>query len=118
MSYIRIHTTYIHWRTGKPVGIFGACHHLKQRGWLNDDEIRLFEELDAWFIEHLPEPAYYRDGNPQKAVTWFKSSAVDMVERCKPMIELLDKYCIEYRISHSDNPGKIIYEDEFQVAVL
>lgn len=67
MEYFRIHVTYCG-KTGKPVGIFGACHHLKRAGRLTPEEAKLFEETDTWYIEALPEPPFYKDGNPQKAI--------------------------------------------------
>jgi hypothetical protein len=119
MEYFRIHANYIG-RTGKPVGVFGACHHLKRAGRLTPEETRLFEETDAWYIEHLPEPPFYKEGNPLKAITWFKDTPeVRMfVKRLDPLVALLRKYGIDYSISKTTEPGEIVYEDDFQVATV
>jgi hypothetical protein len=119
MEYFRIHATYSG-KTGKPVGIFGACHHLKRAGKLSPEEIKLFENIDKWYTENLPEPPLYEDGNQQKAITWFKDTEEvrELVQGLNPLIGLLEKYRVEYKISRTTNPGEIIYEDQYQVAVI
>lgn len=117
MTYVRIQTTYCG-KTGKPVGIFGACHHLRRRGVLTAEEDALFRQIDDWFIEHLPQPPFYMLGNPDKAITWFKASATDMLERLTPLVKILETHNVVYDLVRTDNPGRIIYEDAFQVAVV
>ena len=118
MKYFRIHVSYTG-KTGKLVGIFGACWHLKQAGKLLAEEIQLLEDIDAWYDEYLPNPAFYDDGNPQKAITWFKDTpdARQLAERLSQLTQLLDKYEVPYKESRTSDPGAIIYEDEYQVAV-
>jgi len=48
MEYFRIHVTYSR-KTGKPVGIFGASHHLKRAEKSTPEEVKLFEDIDAWY---------------------------------------------------------------------
>ena len=119
MKYFRLHVTY-KGKTGKPVGIFGACHHLKRAGRLTADEVILFEEIDAWYTENLLEPPFYAKGNLQKAITWFKDTPEvhTFVKGLDPLLDLLKKYGVEHKISWTTNPGEIIYEDEYQVAVI
>jgi hypothetical protein len=119
MEYFRIHVTYCG-KTGKPVGIFGACHHLKRAGRLTPEEAKLFEDTDAWYMEALPEPPFYKDGNPQKAIVWFKDTEEvrELVRRLDPLVDLLKKYNVEHKTSWTINPGEVIYEDEYQVAVI
>jgi hypothetical protein len=119
MEYFRIHVTYAG-QTGKPVGIFGACHHLKRAGKLTPEEIERFERIDAWFTEALPEPTFYREGNPKKAITWFKDTEEvrELTARLKPLMDLLEKHGVEYKVTRTCNPGTVIYEDPFQVAVI
>jgi hypothetical protein len=119
MEYFRIHVTYCG-KTGKPVGIFGACHHLKRAGRLTPEEAKLFEETDTWYIEALPEPPFYKDGNPQKAIVWFKDTdeVREVVKRLNPLVDLLNKYGVKNMVSRTTAPGEIIYEDQYQVAVI
>jgi len=121
-KYVRIQARYCG-KTGKPVGIFGACWHLMEgrmrKDRLNEEEKALYLKIREWFEENLPNPPFYEDGNTIKAITWFKREKTeDMIDRLKPLIELLEKYNVEYDIVFSDNVGKIIYEDDYQVAVI
>lgn len=117
-KYVRIQTRYCG-KTGKPVGIFGACWHLKRAGNLSNEEVQLFLEIDEWFKVHLPTPPFYEKGNPDKAITWFKrESTDDMLERLQPLMNLLEQYDVEFDVVFTNHIGKIIYEDEYQVAVL
>ena len=53
-------------------GIFAASRRLERQGPLTGEENRAREETVAWIKEHLPEPPFYAEGNPQKAITYFK----------------------------------------------
>ena len=118
MEYFRIHAHYSG-RTGKPVGVFGACHHLMMAGKLSDEEKQMFLDINAWYLEHLPEPPFYKDGNPDKAVCWFKDTEEVrlLTERLNPLVDLLRKHEIDCRVTRTTEPGTIIYEDDYQVAV-
>jgi hypothetical protein len=101
-----------------PVGIFAACHHLRQSGHLTPDDDNLFKEVDTWFITHLPYPPFYEDGNRIRAVPWFKPAATHFIAAVAPLEQLLRRYDVPYDVVHSPDPGTIIYEDNFQIAVL
>lgn len=86
---------------------------------LSEEDKKLYLDIREWFIENLPIPPYYEDGNTIKAITWFKKdSSKEMLERLKPLVVLLEKYNVEYDIVYSDDVGVIIYEDDYQVAVI
>lgn len=121
-KYIRIQTRYCG-KTGKPVGIFAACWHLLE-GTMRDDALseedkEIYLAIRNWFEENLPNPPYYEEGNTIKAITWFKKdSSKEMLERLQPLVDLLEKYNVEYDVVYSDDVGEIIYEDDYQVAVI
>ena len=47
-----------------------------------------------------------------------KSTGRCMLERLAPLQAILSKYAVEHAVVQSQDPGRIIYEDEFQVGVL
>ena len=114
--YLRLQASYNSEYTGKPCGVFGAVHHLKQKGLLSDDEIRLLEEIESWFEENLPNPPFYEQGNSNRATTWFKASARCMIDKLLPLKEIAGRHGVLLEIAETDCPGQIIYEDEHQVA--
>jgi hypothetical protein len=118
MRFVRVQVRYCG-RLGKPVGVFGACHHLKNAGKLSSEEIQLFGTIDGWFKENLPEPPIYKEDNPQKAICWFKvDTSAHLLERLEPLIGLLHKHDVVCDIVSTDFAGEIIYEDVYQVAVI
>lgn len=119
LKYVRIQGREIAYRTGKPVGIFTAVWRLEQAGVLTDDEKAIYHEInDVWFQENLPNPPFYDDDKPGKPITWFKTSASGfMIEKLQPLMDMLEKYSLPYDIVYTNFPGRIVYEDEWQVAV-
>ena len=117
MKYVRVQARYAG-RTGKPVGVFTACHHLNRRGILTAEEARLFKNIDTWFDLYLPNPPFYQGGNRIRGITWFKSSATRMLRELVPLLALLTKYDIPFDVVETGDPGCIVYEDEWQVGTV
>lgn len=116
--FVRLQVRY-KGKTGKPVGIFGACHHLSRAGRLSDEDAELFKSIDRWFTTHLPELPFYSDGNPGKAVTYFKMpAATQMLQRLEPLEDLLRRYGVAYDFVALHGIVNIVYQDDVQVAVV
>lgn len=114
----RVHTDY-HGRLGLPVGVFVAVDHLRRAGRLAPDDEALWLAIDDWFVAHLPEPPQYADGNSLGAITWFKTPVPALMQRRVDVAtRLLSKYGVAWSVSASDAPGEVVYEDEYQVAVV
>lgn len=119
MKYVRIQGRENAYRTGKPRGIFVAADHLGRSGLLTDEEKAVYNDItNVWFEEHLPNPPFYDDDKPGKPITWFKTKTTAyMIEKLRPLMNMLEKYAKPYDIVYSNFPGRIAYEDEWQVAV-
>ena len=76
MKYIRIQVKYCS-KTGK----------------INENKVKLFKNIDQWFIENLLELLFYFNGNPDKAITYFKiDTTIHMIDKLKPLMDVLTKY--------------------------
>ena len=120
-KYMRIQGRELAYRTGKPVGVFILNWRRVRDGVYSQADIKLYEETEEWFKQHLPEPPFYgKDNeNPQGAITYFKTEKYDeMRDKADVLMSLLDKYKVPYDIVFTDHVGKIIYEDDYQVAVI
>lgn len=120
-KYMRIQGRETAYRTGKPVGVFILNWRRVRDGIYSEEDAALYKQTEKWFKQHLPEPPFYGDNNdnPQGAVTYFKTDRFDeMREKAEVLMSLLDKYNVPYDIVFTDYVGKIIYEDEYQVAVI
>ena len=119
MKYVRVQGRDLAYRTGKPVGVFAAVHRLQQDGKLNEEEKETYYNIDqVWFQESLPNPPFYNDDEPGKPITWFKvATTAHMLEKLKPLIDMMDKHDMPYDVVYTNFVGKIVYEDKYQVAV-
>ncbi len=121
MKYYRIHEKDVAWATGKPRGVFVAIWKLLEKGLLSDAEEATYYENKKYFEEVLPVPPFYDEGNPEKAITWYKnnSSGNAISEKMNFYFEMAKKYDLElFKTSTDSVPGEVIYEDEFQIAVI
>jgi hypothetical protein len=117
-TYVRLQVTY-RGRLGVEVGIFVAVDHLRRAGLLSVEEEEVYFDIDDWFRVALPNPPFYADGNSIGAVTWFKKSrARDLLERLRPLQRILERHGVEHVVTESTDPGRVVYEDEFQVGVI
>ena len=117
-KFCRFQATYCG-RLGVEVGLFVAVDHLRRAGSLAADELATYLDVDDWFHEHLPEPTFYTDGNSVGAVTWFRTPMpIDMAQRAESLMAILMAHDVAHEMVCSDDPGRVIYEDEFQVGVI
>lgn len=118
-KYLRIQGRELSHQTGKPVGIFSLCWRSIRNNIFSTKDADQFINIDIWFKEHLPEPPFYKDHNPDNAITFFKvDTSLEFLEKMTPVFVLLQKYNIAYDLVYTDSIGKILYEDEYQVAVV
>ncbi len=117
-SYIRVQVEY-RGRLGVEVGVFVAVDHLRRAGRLSPAEETRYFDIDDWFNENLPNPDFYADGNSVGAVTWFRPPIPpEMQEHIDELCGILTAHGVAYHRVTSDEPGTVVYEDEFQVGVV
>ena len=120
MKFFRVHTNDIAWLTRQPRGLFTTIGKLVDEKLLTEAEQKEYWKNRAYFERELPVPPFYEQGNPDRAVTWFKdTSAGKRVFREMVFYRrMADKYGKKLYISEcGEIPGELIYEDEFQIAV-
>jgi hypothetical protein len=117
-AYLRLQVRYCG-RLGVPVGIFVAVDHLRRRGSLSASDEELYFGIEDFFLAGLPQPPFYADGNTIGAVTWFKAAtAWHLIQRLDPLRDLLTRHGVANDLVASNDPGVIVYEDEWQVGVV
>ncbi len=91
------------------------CWQMIQQDVMEEEDADLFREIDSWFAEKLPWPPPCRNQEP--VVCWFKTeNAEEMLKMIRPAMWLLEKYRHPYYLVYTNDPGQIVYEDQFQVA--
>lgn len=113
-KYVRIQGRENSYITEYPKGVFSLCWNLIRDEQLTSEEKELF--ISNWFKDHLPESEPCK--NHEKVITFFKcESTLEMLEKLKPAIALLDKHQKPYDVIYTNFVGTIVYEDEWQIAV-
>jgi len=116
-KYMRIQGREESWITKYPKGIFGMCWRLIMDGVMDKEDEEVFRGIDQWFKDNLPEPEPCKNG--EKVITFFKTeSTEEMQDKIRPAMEILDKYEHPYDVVYTNYVGTVVYEDEWQVAVL
>ncbi|MGW7413721.1 hypothetical protein [Streptomyces sp. NPDC054863] len=123
MRYVRFQSTTAHPRGHFP-GVFALVNGLARDGKLTPEQERFRRVNNDWYDAAYPEPSsidpsvYDHAVNPG-AVAWFKVGSVELIGRVPGYLEILDAHgfeCVEVR--SADAPGRVVYEDEWQVVVV
>ena len=119
-SYVRFVTAIVDEYSGRRQGLFQAAGDLEDGKELRADEVAELRAIRAWFNENLEKPLRFsrsrRPGASAKAISWFKSSAVEHVSRMHAICRTLEEHGIQTEMITTARPGYIVFEDEFQIA--
>lgn len=122
LPYVRFQGTVRHPRGHFP-GVFVLVNGLAQDGRLTAEQERFRRANNDWYDAAYSNPSsvdptvYNHDVNPG-AVAWFKSSAHELLDRVAGYLEILTAHEIECRRVESSDPGRVVYEDDYQVVVV
>lgn len=115
-KYVRIQGREVSPDTMQGKGVFSMCWKLANESIMDEEDAELYREIDSWFAENLPFPPQCMNKEP--VICFFKTeNAREMLNLIKPALWLLDRYDHPYYVVYTNNPGEIVYEDQFQVAV-
>ncbi|MFC4471697.1 hypothetical protein ACFPH6_45645 [Streptomyces xiangluensis] len=121
-SYVRFQGT-VRNEQGVFPGVFGLVNRLARAGRLSSEQYRFWRANNDWYDTNYPNPSdidplvYDHETHPG-AVAWFKASSQELITRVDGYLELLAAHGVECQRVESSEPGKIIYEDEYQVVVI
>ncbi|MBL1120521.1 methyltransferase domain-containing protein [Streptomyces sp. 110] len=120
--YVRFQSTVRNER-GYFTGVFGLVNGLARNGKLTAEQERLRRAHNDWYNAAYPDPSsadptvYDRELHPG-AAAWFKSTSRDLIKRVDGYLEILAAHEIGWRMMRSSDPGRIVYEDEYQIVVV
>lgn len=97
-------------------GIVTEARFLREQGLLSaEEDARLGSSYD-WLNAHLPVPPFSSSGWGD-VVAWFKDDALEAIKRMWDLAALLEEHGRTVRFLRSKNPGRVVYEDDFQIVV-
>lgn len=89
---------------------------------LTPAEERFRRDTNAWYDAAYPDPCLTnpRAYDHPHAASWFKSSAASapLLDRLPGYLAILDSHRVAWRRLATDDPGEVVYEDEFQVVAI
>ena len=109
-------------RRGTHAGVFALANGLARTGRLSSVDHAWWRAGNAWYEAELPNPGrvdpslFDRERNPVVSC-WFRATAGEALERVDGYLGLLSRYATPWRLRRSPDPGRVLYEDEFQVMV-
>lgn len=113
-------TTYLRFAIGRidgdsqqQLGVFQAAYELRDAAGHGSDLGMMLRPVFDWFNQNLHAP----DVTP-RAIFWFKSSAEPCVTRIWEMIHVLRTHETVVWMMRCEEPGQIVYYDEFQIAAV
>jgi hypothetical protein len=98
-------------------GLVTEARLLRDRNELTAAEEEQLEATYKWLNANLPCPPFVSSGWSRNAVAWFKDSAIESIQQMRVLAALLTHHNCPVRMLRSRNPGKVLYEDRFQVVV-
>lgn len=122
MTYVRFQSPEPG-RRGVHTGVFGLANLLARNGELTDLEYADWRAGNDWYNAAYSDPSasdpdVYDDQVNPLATAWFKTSAVHLLERIPCYLEILRAHGVACVRVESEDPGRIIYEDDVQIVVV
>ena len=115
-KYVRIQGRELAANTGQGAGVFSMCWKLIQQDVMDEEDEALFKEIDSWFAEVLPFPEPCM--NKERVICFFKcENSKEMMRMITPAMWLLQRYHHPFYVIYTNDPGEIVYEDDYQVVV-
>jgi hypothetical protein len=96
-------------------GIITTARVLRDDGRLEGYEADRLQETYDWLNEHLPCPPFSEGKWSSDAVSWFRDDAGEPLNRMWDIVALLKEHGTPIRVIRTTNPGRIVYEDDFQI---
>jgi hypothetical protein len=120
MAFVRFVIADVDEDSGQRTGLFQALFTLSRDGNLLPHQEQQWKEVRVWFDQNLDEPARLsKSSRPHaqaKAISWFKDTAVEHIQRMRMLAEILREHDIVCEVVQTQRPGYIVFEDEYQVA--
>ncbi|MFC3450355.1 hypothetical protein [Amycolatopsis speibonae] len=108
---------------GNFTGVFGLVNNLARAGRLTVEQEAFRRANNDWYDANFINPAHtdpsvYDAAVNPGAAAWFKATARLFIDRVDGYLAILETLEVPCETVWSTNPGRIIYEDEYQVVVV
>jgi hypothetical protein len=120
--FIRFATSEIDPDSQEGAGIFCAAYSLLDSHSLASEFESQLQQALQWFRRNLDVPwRFSRSSRPhraRRAIGWFKPTAADHLATAREIVAVLECHGIATTRLEIQQPGYVVYEDEYQVAAI
>ena len=96
-------------------GIFQAAALAMEWRTITGSDADELKKLRWWFSDNLEKPTSFGRDKLRLGICWFKTSATQHISRIWEMVQILERNGIYVKKIRTDQPGYVIYEDEWQL---
>lgn len=118
LSYVRFTISIADESSQQSMGIFMAMGELRDSGQMFAWELETDQRVYAWFNKHLSVPRVQSRSDKPFAISWFKSTATEHIKNMRELVAILAAHDVDVDQLITTRPGKIVYEDRFQIAAI
>ena len=119
MGYVRFAVRWKDKDSGRGQGLFQAAWVSRDAGLMSAHQEEQHDALRDWFSKNLEAPDRFDKNKnhhrPGLGLSWFKDDAQEHIDKMREFAELLRTLDVVVDEVYSDRPGKVLYEDKFQV---
>jgi hypothetical protein len=105
----------LHHASHQPLGVFHAVRYLRDDGALTAAELAVADEVFAWMHAHLESPAEATLAAHPDAISWFRVTATEALERAERVAVILEAHGQNVTRRETSDPGAVVYEDGLQI---
>lgn len=114
VHFVRFCTSERTTRSRQHLGVFHAAGLLQRRAKMPPAALKELSATLRWFRQHLRAPSRVKED----AVFWFRSDAAECIRRVWELVWVFKDYQWEVLMMSTNQPGRVVYSDEFQVAAI
>ncbi len=104
--------------SGSRLGVVHAASELQEANQLEEHEDQVIRDSFAWLNKNLPIPTRVEAPGRRRAISWFKDDAEEPIAQMWSIVWILREHGVRVDVVKTSNPGRILYEDQWQVFAL
>lgn len=112
--FIRFSTRVVHEDSGRREGIFASTYRVYRDPSTDPNLVAILRDHLVWFGVNLTSPYMFEP----RAIFLFKTDATQFMEHVWSLAFALREAGVWVEMQTFERPGRIVYEDEHQVAVI
>ena len=114
--FVRFQTSMRASNSALKLGLFYSADKLLNSESLHYYWEALLRDMFDWFNRHLPAPRL-RQHDPH-IIFWFRAECHELICKMWRLAGVLKANGVDVELVHTTKPGRVFYEDSFQVAAI